>query len=42
MGSRLQNIDKVECNEGKVAIKLHFRGLFCQTLSLPYFLLGSK
>ena len=42
MGSLLQNIDKVECNEGKVAIELHFRGLFCQTLSLPYFLFGSK
>ena len=38
MGALLQNIDKVECNEGKVAIELHFRGLFCQTLSLPYFL----
>ena len=28
MGSLLQNIDKVECNEGKVAIKLHLEAYF--------------
>ena len=35
MGSLLQNIDKVECNEGKVAIKLHLEAYFVKLFHFP-------